>query len=112
MFRILIIEILLIGIIGAVLYRLAWAFTKKQIVSWLSVFAAAAAIMFFLPGHIDESLVAEYGGKLPLEHTPAPVIVNLLRCLGLIIGALLASWVVAARKKIGLEDKPPYKNFP
>lgn len=112
MLRILIIEILLTGIIGAVLFRLAWALTKKKTVSWASVLVLAAVIMLFVPGHIDETLIVEYGGRLPAEHDFAPVIVNLLRSLGLLAGAWLASLAIARRKQMGLEDKPPFDDFP
>ena len=112
MLRILIIEILLTGIIGAVLFRLAWALTKKKTVAWTSILIVAAAIMLFVPGHIDEMLIIEYGGKLPVEHDLAPVSVNLLRCLGLLAGAALAALAIAKRKKIGLEDQPPFDDYP
>lgn len=112
MLKILIIEILFSAVLGAILYRLVWALTRSKVASWAGILAASIIIIIFIPGHIDETLIVEYGGKLPVAHDLSPFVVNLLRCLGLIIGAGLASLAVAARKRIGLEDKPPYKDFP
>ncbi|GEM_PF-1240033 len=112
MLKILIIEILLSAVLGAILYRLVWALTRSKVASWAGVLIASAIIMIFVPGHIDETLIVEYGGKLPVTHDLSPLTVNLLRCLGLVAGAGLASLAVAVRKKMGLEDKPPYDDFP
>jgi len=112
MLKILSIEILLSGVLGAILFRLVWALTRSKAAAWSGVLIASAILMIFVPGHVDERLIAEYGGKLPVSYELSPFMVNLLRCLGLIIGTWLASLAVAARKKIGLEDKPSYKDFP
>ena len=112
MLKLLFIEILLTAIFGAVLYRVSWAFTKKVVVSWAVVLIAAAAILLLVPGHLDEALVAEYTSKVLVHYELSPLMVNLLRCLGLLAGAWLASRAVAARRKRGLEDEPPYKDFP
>ncbi len=112
MLKILIIEILLSGVLGAILFRLLWALTRSKAGSWAGVLIASVIIIIFVPGHVDESLIAEYGGRLPVSRELAPFMVNLLHCLGLAFGAWLASLAVAARKKIGLEDEPSYKDFP
>jgi len=112
MIRILSIEILLSIVVGAVFYRLLWAFTRNKLACWIGIFSFLAIVLLFLPGHIDETLITEFGGKLPPKHQLSPLMVNLLRCLGLLAGAFLASTVIAKRKKIGLEDKPPYDDFP
>jgi len=112
MLKILIIEVLLSGVLGAILFRLIWALTRSKVGSWTGILIAAIVIMIFVPGHVDESLITEYGGKLPVSRELSPFMVNLLHCLGLVAGAWLASLAVAARKKIGLEDEPTYKDFP
>ena len=112
MLKILIIEILFSTVLGAVLFRLLWALIRSKIAAWSGVLIAAVIIIVFLPGHVDKSLIMEYGGKPPLSHELSPFIVSTLRCLGLVFGAWLASLAVAARKKIGLEDEPTYKDFP
>jgi len=112
MLKILIIEVLLSVVLGAILFRLLWALTRSKLASWLGILIASVIIMVFVPGHVDESLIAEYGGKLPVSRNFSPFMVNLMHCLGLVSGAWLASLAVAARKKIGLEDEPSYKDFP
>lgn len=112
MLKILIIEILLSAVLGAILFRLVCALTRSQTSSWVSILITSAIIIFLVPGHVDEQLIIEYGGKLPAPYELSPFVVNLLRCLGLIAGAWLASLAIAARKKRGLEDKPSYDDFP
>ena len=112
MIRILSIEILLAVVFGAILYRVAWTFTKSTLACWATVLALAAAILLFVPGHIDQTLITEFGCKLPPRYELTPLMVNLLRCLGLLAGAGLAALAVSKRKKLGLEDEPPYDDFP
>ncbi|TCK17994.1 hypothetical protein DFR30_1253 [Thiogranum longum] len=112
MLKILSIEILLSAVLGAILFRLVCALTRSNTLSWAAVVISAGIILFFVPGHVDERLIVEYGGKLPLPYELSPLVVNLLRCLGLVAGAWLASLAVAKRKKMGLEDEPPYDDFP
>ncbi|RTZ72761.1 MAG: hypothetical protein DSZ00_03845 [Gammaproteobacteria bacterium] len=112
MIRILSIEILLAVVFGAILYRVAWTFTRNTLVCWSVVLLLAAAILLFVPGHIDQALINEFGCKLPPRYELTPLVVNLLRCLGLVVGAGLASLAVTKRRKLGLEDKPPYDDFP
>ena len=110
--RILSIEFLLMFVIGAVVFRLTWAFTQKKLPCWSSVLILVAIILLLVPGHIDETLIVEFGGKTPPKHLLSPLAVNLLRCVGVLLGAWLATTVIGKRKKIGLEDKPPYDDFP
>jgi len=112
MIRILSIEILLAMVFGAILYRIAWTFTRSTLLSWAVVLLLAAAILLFVPGHIDQTLITEFGCKLPPKYELTPLVVNLLRCLGLMVGAGLASLAISKRKKLGLEDEPPYDDFP
>ncbi|WP_293650482.1 hypothetical protein, partial [Thiolapillus sp.] len=106
------IEFLLMFVIGAVVFRLTWAFTQKKLPCWSSVLILVAIILLLVPGHIDETLIVEFGGKTPPKHLLSPLAVNLLRCVGVLLGAWLATTVIGKRKKIGLEDKPPYDDFP
>ena len=112
MIRILSIEFLLMFVLGAILFRIAWAFADRRLVCWGLVAAAALLVLLFLPGHIDEALVAEFGGKLPAKRLLNPLEINLIRALGLLLGALLADRIIARRRRLGLEDKPPYDDFP
>ena len=108
--RILIIEFILIGIIGAVFYRLAWAFTSKHSVSWAVVLIIMAAMYFFVPGNIDDFLIQEYGGiSMASLH---PFLIMMLRSAELIVGACLAAIIVIRREKKGLGKEPPFKDFP
>jgi len=111
MLKILIIEILLSGVLGAILFRLIWALTRSKTGSWAGVLIAAVIIIVFVPGHVDESLVVEYGGKLPISRELSPFMVNLLHCLGLVVGAWLASMAVAARKKLVLKMNRTIRTF-
>lgn len=112
MFKILIIEILLSVILGAILFRFVWALTRSKGAAWAGVLIATILVMIFVPGHVDENLIIEYGGKLPVSPNLSPFMVNILHCLGLVAGAWLASMAVTTRKKMGLEDDPSYKDFP
>ncbi len=71
-----------------------------------------AAVVFILPGHIDSALITEFGDKLPPSRLPSPRTLNLLRAAMMLAGAGLASRVIARRRRLGLEDKPPYDDFP
>ncbi|HHH38197.1 MAG TPA: hypothetical protein ENK50_01300 [Sedimenticola sp.] len=112
MIKLLIIETGLFVVIGAVVFRLAWAFTKKWRVAWGSILVLAAILFIFVPGTLDESLIIEFGGKHPPKFDFNPLEINLFRCLGLVLGAWLASRILAARKRLGLEDEPPFDDFP
>ncbi len=80
--------------------------------SWAVVAIVVAVVMVFLPGDIDEYLISEYSGAPPPARDLSPFLVNLLRSLSLIAGAGLAAVIIAKRKRIGLEDDRPFKNFP
>lgn len=110
MMRILIIEFIFSGIIGAVFYRLAWAFTSKHSVSWIVVLIIMAVLYFFVPGNIDDFLIQEYGGgSMASLH---PLFIKMLRSAGLIVGTCLAAIIIVRREKKGLGKEPPFKDFP
>ncbi|MDE3023410.1 MAG: hypothetical protein KGI54_16440 [Pseudomonadota bacterium] len=112
MLRILIIEFILAGTIGAVCFRLAWAVTKSRWVAWGIVLILAILLSLLTPGSIDVELTHEVGVMSSATHLPSPVLVNLNRFLGWIVGAGLAAVVVTKRKKLGLEDDIRFKDFP
>ena len=112
MIRISIIEFLLSGLIGAVFFRLAWAFTKSTRASWGPVLVIVAVVAILVPASVDGWLVREHGAGFAATLALGPLAVDLLRCAGLLAGASLASIAVAKRKKMGLEDAPRYKDFP
>lgn len=111
MFKILLIEGILSLLIGAVVFRLAWAFGKSKRASWGVTILLAVIVLVFSPGHIDSGLIGEYGGgrALPLL---TPFCLRSLRTLCLLAGAWLASRVVAKRQKMGLENDQKYEDFP
>lgn len=111
MIRILIIELIMSGVIGAVFYRLAWAFTSKHKVSWSIILIIMTALLFFVPGSIDEFFMQEYGGISSTENFQS-ILVKMIRSIGLIVGAGLATIVVVWRNKKGLGQEPPFKDFP
>ncbi len=112
MLRILIIEFVLAGTIGAVCFRLAWAVTKNLWLAWGIVLILAILLSLFILGSVDVGLIHEFGGAFPAMNLPSPVLVGLNRCLGWIAGAGLAAMIVAKRKRIGLEDDIRFKDFP
>ncbi len=112
MLRVLIIEFLLTGVIGAVFFRLAWAATKNHWVSWVVVLVPAIFFSFLIQADLDADLIHELMGASSEIHLPSPVLVDLNRFLGWVIGAGLAAVIVAKRKKKGLEDDNPFKDFP
>lgn len=111
MLRILIIELVLAGMIGAVCFRLAWALTKNRGVAWGIVLVEAILLSLFISGSVDVGLIHEFGGAFSATHLASPVLAGLNRVLGWIVGAGLAALIVAKRKRIGLEDDIRFKNF-
>ena len=112
MLRVLIIEFLLTGVIGAVFFRLAWAAKKNHWVSWVVVLVPAIFFSFLIQAGLDADLIHELIGASSAIHLPSPALVDLNRFLGWVIGAGLAAFIVAKRKKKGLEDDNPFKDFP
>ena len=111
MFKILIIEGILSLLIGAVVFRLAWAFGKSNGVSWGLTAFLAVIVLIFSPGQIDSGLIGEYGGGRALSFL-SPFLLRALRALCVLVGAWLASRVVAKRRKMGLENDEEYRDFP
>ncbi len=112
MLHILVIECLFSGVLGAVAFRLAWAFSSSKKVAWGVAILLAVVVLLVLPGEIDEWLIRDYGGKPFHALAMSPFAVNLLRALCLLVGAWLASLAVRRRLKLGLEENPRYKDFP
>ena len=112
MLRILIMEFVLAGTIGAVCFRLAWAVTKNGRVAWGIVLILAILLSLFIPGGIDVGLIHEFGGVFSATHLPSPLLIDLNRFLGWIVGASVAAMIVAKRKRIGFEDDIRFKDFP
>ena len=112
MIRALIIEFLLSGVIGAIVFRLSWAASKRNLMSWGVVLVVVAMTVIFIPGSIDGWHVQKYGAGFLTMPVPHPLVVQLLRSLGLIGGAWLASIVVARRKKRGFEEDRRFRDFP
>ncbi|HVC30782.1 MAG TPA: hypothetical protein VND24_06315 [Steroidobacteraceae bacterium] len=110
MIRILIIEFMLSGVIGAVVFRLAWAFTKQTKPAWGAIIVVAIVVVL-VPGSVDGWMLHEAGPSLARE-PHASLVLALLRGVALIAGAWLTSAIVAKRKRMGLEDEPRYKDFP
>lgn len=113
MLKILVIECLLSCVLGAIAFRLAWAFSSSKAVAWGVALLLAAAVLLLLPGEMDEWLIRDYGGNPFHALDVSPFAVNLLRALSLLAGAWLASLAVRRRVKLGLNENPPrYKDFP
>lgn len=112
MLRILIIEFILAGIIGAVFFRLTWAVTKKFKVTWGVVLIAAILLLLLASGSIEINLIHEFGGVFSEKQLPSPLLIELNRFLGWIVGAGLVSIIVAKRRKLGFEDDIPFKDYP
>lgn len=112
MVRILVIQCMLAGLLGAIAYRLAWAFGQSRKLAWAVAIILAAVVLFVLPGTIDDWIIREYGGRPSHALALSPFVVNSLGALCLLIGAWLASLMVRWRIRLGLEEDPPYKDFP
>jgi hypothetical protein len=112
MVRILVIQCILAGLLGAIAYRLAWAFGHSRKLAWTVAIILATVVLFVLPGTIDDWIIREYGGRPSQALDLGPFVVNLLGALCLLLGAWLASLVVRRRIRLGLEEEPPYKDFP
>ena len=112
MVRILVVQCMLAGLVGAITFRLAWAFGHSRKLAWTVAIILAAVLLLVLPGTIDEWMIREYGGRPSHALAQSPFAVNLLGALSLLLGAWLASLVVRRRIRLGLEEDARDKDFP
>lgn len=111
MVRILITEFILLALIGAIAFRLAWAFSKREKVVWGTI-VVIGFLVLLVPARLDRSLIQEYGGAPPIPTHLSSVMDLFDHLLGLLSGALAASFIVAKRVKAGLDHGSRFRDFP
>ena len=103
MIRILLIEALLFGLLGGIVFRLLFAFIRRLGIVWLLSLVAVLGVSFMVSGTVDPRLLREWGGaSVPVS----PLLLRALRGVAWLAGALLAQLVVAKRARLGLEPPP------
>lgn len=112
MVRVILIQCTLAALLGAIAFRLAWAFGHSRRLAWAVAIILAAVVLLVLPGTIDDWIIREYGGRPSRALALGPFVVNSLGALCLLLGAWLASLVVRRRIRLGLEEDAHYKDFP
>ncbi|WP_051848845.1 hypothetical protein [Thiomonas sp. FB-Cd] len=101
--RILLIETLLFGLLGAVVFRLLFAFIRRLGIVWLLSLVAALGVSFTVSGSLDPRLLREWGSA---SASVSPLLIRALRALAWLAGAVLAQFAVARRARLGLEPPP------
>lgn len=108
---VLIIEFIFSAVIGAIFFRLMWAITKNNWITWLVTLLIAIGLWVFLPVGIEQDVLYEFSGKREIS-LPCGFCFELNRFLGWWCGVVIAALIITKRRKMGLEDDIPYKDFP
>ncbi|WP_291522752.1 hypothetical protein [Acidithiobacillus sp.] len=104
MLRILFIECLFSALLGAVIFRLAYAFLQRRCCAWVVALLTALLLGIGVSGVLHPYLVmslAETSNRL----IPPPWFSQLSRSLCYLAGAWLADLVVRRRERLGFGQK-------
>lgn len=104
MIRILLIEALLFGLVGAIAFRLLFAFIRRMAVVWAISLLLIVVITIFIGARVDPQLLHEWGGS-PRSDLPA-IVLRAVRAAVWLLGSLLAWLAARKRKALGLEPPP------
>ena len=105
MIRILLVEILLFGLLGAIAFRLSFAFIRRMAVAWAISVLLIVVITIFLSAAVDPQLLREWSGSPHGTSLPA-IVLRAVRAAAWLLGSLLAWLAVRKRKALGLEPPP------
>jgi len=72
MIRILLIEVLLFGLLGAIVFRLLFAFIRRMAIAWAISVLLIVVITIYIGARIDPQWLHESGGS-PRSDLPAIV---------------------------------------
>lgn len=105
MIRILLIEVLLFGLLGAIVFRLLFAFIRRMAIAWAISVLLIVVITIFIGTRVDPQLLHEWGGSLRSAALPA-IVLRAVRAAAWLLGSLLAWLAVRKRKALGIEPPP------
>lgn len=108
MIRILLVESLLFLLLGAIAFRLSFAFLRRMVVAWAISVLLIVVITISIGARIDPALLHEFGAS-PRSVFPA-IVLRGVRVAAWLLGSLLAWLAVRKRKALGMEpplDLPP-----
>ena len=106
MIRIVIAECLLSGLLGAIVYRLAYAVLGRRAKAWIVALLTAIALGAGVSGVLDPYLLREFAAKSSSCHL-ACWLVQTLRTAVYLFGAFVADRVVKKRESLGLTTSLP-----
>ncbi len=101
MWRVLIIECLLFGLCGAVLFRLLFALIGRTWVVWGINLLVIAVISALTTGVIDPKTVQDFGGMALAGFSPGMLL--FVRAVAWMLGSIVAWSVLRRRAAKGLE---------
>ena len=104
MIRILLVEALLFGLLGAIALRLSFAFIRRMAIAWAISVLLIVVITVSLGVRIDPLLLHDFGAS-PRSVLPA-IALRVVRAAAWLLGSLLAWLVVRKRKALGMEPPP------
>lgn len=102
MLRVLIIECLLFALLGAVAFRLLYAFIARTWAVWGISLLLIALISALTSGVVDPRLVQEFGGDSLTGFSPGMLLAA--RAVAWIVGCVLAWLALRRRAALGLEQ--------
>lgn len=105
MIRILLVETLLFTLLGAIAFRLLFAFIRRMAIAWAIGVLLIMVITIFLSASVDPQLLHEWGGSLRGAAVPA-IVLRAVRAAAWLLGSLLAWLAVRKRKALGMEPPP------
>jgi hypothetical protein len=104
MIRILLVEALLFALLGAIAFRLLFAFIRRMAIAWAISVLLIVVITIFLSASVDPQLLHEWGGSL--HGDLSAIVLRAVRAAAWLLGSLLAWLVLRKRKALGLEPPP------
>lgn len=108
MIRLLIIECLFSALLGAIAFRLAYAFLGQRRHAWVVTLVTAVILGAAVSGYIDPHLLHDFAVRHPEALTIPPWFLQALRAGTYILGAAIAAAVIKKREALGFDHQPPY----
>ena len=105
MIRMLLVETLLFGLLGAIAFRLLFAFIRHMAIAWAISVLLIVVITIFLRADVDPQLLHEWSGSSHGASLPA-IVLRAVRAAAWLLGSLLAWLAVRKRKALGMEPPP------
>lgn len=104
MIRILHVETLLFGLLGAIAFRLLFAFIRRMAIAWAISVLLIVVITICVGARIDPALLHEFGASA--RSVLLAIVLRAVRAAAWLLGALLAWLALRKRKVLGMEPPP------